>query len=130
MQRFPWRAWTPQYILPTLLLLGSLAVMALIANDPDMVWIFIVAPLIAFLTAAIWLPERPWVAPLATAVLLTVALVAGALLDLVDPRGSVLTAALFTVAIVALPLTVATWLGTGIGGVYREWRDDRRWRSA
>ena len=130
MNRLRWRTWAVQYVLPTVILLGSLAVMLAFSDDPDMVWIFIVAPVLSFLAAFAVVPERAWVTPLATGLLLGLALVAGAVFGPLEPRGSVASAFLYTVPLVAAPLMVTTWLGRGFGEAFRDWREDRRWQQA
>jgi hypothetical protein len=129
MKRLPWHAWTMQYVLPAVILLGSLAIMFLFSNDPDMVWIFVIAPILTFLTAFVVRPERSWVAPLAVTLLIATAIVVAALLDRVEPRDSLMSMYWWTGLFVGLPLTLFTWLGRGVGMVFREWREDRRWQT-
>lgn len=130
MYQLPWRTRTVQYVMPTVILLGSLAVMFLFSDDPDMVWIFIVAPVVAFLTAFVVLPQRVWITPLAVTLLIATTIVVAALLDQVEPRDSLVSMYWWTGLFVGLPLTLFTWLGSGFGLAFREWREDRRWQSA
>jgi hypothetical protein len=112
MNASTWRTWFAQYMVPTVLLIGSLAAMLVIWDDPDIFWLFVVAPSLAFLSAFVLLPRRSWVSPLAVALLITSAIVIAALMDVVEPRSPLLLLYGWGLLLVALPLTFATWLGT------------------
>jgi hypothetical protein len=76
------RCWLATYVLPSLLLVGSLGVMMLIMDDPDILWILGVAPPIALLTGFFLRPAHVWVTPLAVSlVMATAAVVAGLVFD-------------------------------------------------
>jgi hypothetical protein len=115
MERTKWRAWARPYGLPTLLLLGSLGVMIVFWDDPDMVWALFVAPALAFLSGLVLRPAHAWVAPAAVAGLIVAASVAADALGLIEPEFSGLKFALAITAVVvlavALPQTVFLWAG-------------------
>lgn len=112
-----WRTWLLQYVVPTLLLLASLAILLPFVDDPDMIWAAIATPLAILLGFAVR-PERVWITPLAVTLLLTTAFVIATLMGEMNPRTSLPMLYVWDFALVGLPLLIWTALGRGLGSVW------------
>ena len=119
MEGMKWRAWARPYGLPTLLLLGSLGLMFVFWDDPDVVWIFFVAPALAFLSGLVVRPAHAWITPAAVAGVIAAASLAAYALGLIVPGRSapefVVGMLVIAAFAVALPQTFLVWAGREIG---------------
>lgn len=118
-----WRSRAWQYGLPTLLLLGASVLLALILQDPDapvLIWAFVVAPVLTFVTGAIALPSRVWVTPAEMVVLAAILFLVLTALDILHPE-SVIGTLIILVIFVGLSLAAMTWLGRGVWLVISDW---------
>lgn len=115
MDTINWRPWMWQYILPMVLLAGSFGLMFLVMDDPDVLWVFIIAPVLSVVTGYVCHPRHIWITPAVVgAAVVAGFFVANALgqIEGFRPVG----ATLFGIVVVALPLTFLTWLGRAMRG--------------
>lgn len=120
MKTVDWRAWFWQYVVPLLIFIASFAVMAWLMSrtgeDLDLLWLFVVFPVLAFGCGLVFQPRRSWVVPLCVVIGMVVV---GAVNMYVLGRGAIVrpTPIGFVLAIVFLvgvPLTFLMWVGRSL----------------
>jgi hypothetical protein len=127
MRTINWRGWMWQYFLPVLLLGGSWGLGFLIMGDPDVLWVFVVAPMLSVVAGYAFRPANVWVMPgIVGAGVIAGFFIADALgkIEGFRPYGAVM----FGLVIVVPLLTFNNWLGKAMRvGTFQTWRND--WRD-
>lgn len=104
-----------RHVIPFLILIGSLVLLAVIIPDPDVLWVFFVAPVLAFLLGVLFRPPSVWVVPAAVAVVVVSFTFVAVALDIAHPEevgvGWVLSILSIGLLAVALPQILLIWAG-------------------
>lgn len=120
------RGWWMRHAVPVVVLLGSLMILGLFFDDPDMIWMLVAIPL-AIGLGYVFRPERVWVIPLAVAMIIATTIVIGALFGNLEPNTSpLLNIYPLVVLTIGGPLLVLTWIGKMIRLVVDDWRRTHR----
>jgi len=120
-----WPAWLTQYVVPLLILIASLPLILLLVYltgaDLYILWVFVVLPVLSFLTALVLRPAHAWVVPAVMVVLLLIVYSVSwyALGHGPAQQANLLVLVLILVIPVGGSLTVMTWAGRALGQAAR-----------
>ena len=129
MKRMLWYTRQVAYALPTLLLLGTLALMVLAWGDGDgpvLAWMFIMAPALALLTGFTLRPAQVWIAPVVASLLIATWVIVASLAFDYNGGRPLAMQYVWTLLFFGLPSTLMTWLGTVIRATVEPWWKDRQ----
>lgn len=121
MKAVNWQSWMWQYLLPIAILVLSVPLTYLIADgvlgheDPDIFWVLVIAPIIAFLIGFVVRPKITWVIPIVAVVMFEVAVAAGRGID------AAAETSFAVVALLGLPMWFLIWAGQRA----RPWFEER-----
>lgn len=126
MKTWNWRSWVLPYIVPAVVLYGSLMIMVAIGGDPDIAWSLFVAPPTAFLAGFLFPPRHSWIAPAIASLMIATTVVVATLLGHYDPQPPLVTVYPILLLLVGVPETIFVFFGKVVRAAVEPWWEERQ----